>query len=802
MGADRRIAQRRSWRRLRPASSRAYLLGFLIPAAILVSLLPPTASAAAPGHLTVNTTQDKLGLSLGTCSLREAIAAVDSPGTSTGCGTASRTANTIQLAAGSYTVSIPPQGGDGNPTGDLNVTARAPLTIVGAGPSKTILSAGGLGDRALRVASGARVTLRGLRIKGGHPPGAAAGAPGLPDLSCTAGGAGGLGFSVKIAGDGGGILNLGRLVLDRVAVVGNSAGTGGAGGAGGDQSEASGCPGGGGGQGGSGGGIYNQGTLTLLDSTVRDNGAGPGGPAGGGGQSASGSGGQGGEGGSGGGGGGIYNQGTLSVTDSTIADNRAGSGGGGGAGNHVGVIVGRDGAGGQGASGGGVLNVGGSLTIENSTVAGNAGGAGGPGGGLTGSGGNGGDGGGIAVMSAAGQVLDATVADNGVGGGGPGGSPGGRQGVSGYGGGVFVLSSKAADMLGIKNTIVASSVGAGCVAVGGRGISDRGHDLSYPDKSCPGNHGNPRLGPLGSNGGPTSTIALGSGSAALNRVPRSAGCPSADQRGVRRPQGAGCDIGAYEVALPAISFGSPVSRASYERGSRVRAHFRCTERGSTRRIVSCRGTVARGQLLDTSRNGAHRFVVTAVDKAGHRIRRSVRYSVWQYINPLRRIAGLSPERIDMGVDYAGAGPLLAIGAARVTMATDTDKPPLCSGITCWPGGGVVVYQLLDGPFAGRYVYVAENITVTVRRGQVVQAGQRIAILHDASPNMETGWASGRLGQTLAIAQGHQCYCGDPGGWSSIEGRNFNQLLVRLGAPSGLLQPNPPNQAMPSGWPSW
>jgi hypothetical protein len=136
------------------------------------------------------------------------------------------------------------------------------------------------------------------------------------------------------------------------------------------------------------------------------------------------------------------------------------------------------------------------------------------------------------------------------------------------------------------------------------------------------------------------------------------------------------------------------------------------------------------------------------------------------------------------------------------MATDNDVPPLCSGITLWPGGGIVVYRLLDGPFAGKYVFVAENVTASVRRGQLVKAGQRIATLHDASPNMETGWGSGQLGQTLAIADGHQCTCGDPGGWSSIEGRNFNRLLVRLGAPSGLIQPNAPNQSMPRGWPTW
>ena len=36
------------------------------------------------------------------------------------------------------------------------------------------------------------------------------------------------------------------------------------------------------------------------------------------------------------------------------------------------------------------------------------------------------------------------------------------------------------------------------------------------------------------------------------------------------------------------------------------------------------------------------------------------------------MAGLTPRRIDLGVDYAGSGPLLALGNAVVTMATNSD----------------------------------------------------------------------------------------------------------------------------------
>ena len=172
-----------------------------------------------------------------------------------------------------------------------------------------------------------------------------------------------------------------------------------------------------------------------------------------------------------------------------------------------------------------------------------------------------------------------------------------------------------------------------------------------------------------------------------------------------------------------------------------------------------------------------------------------------YTDPLRAVRGLFPERIDMGVDYAGYGPLRAVGDAVVTFASNHDAGPLpCWGRTCWPGGGAVIYRLTDGPFVGKYVYAAENISVVVHRGQAVKAGQRVAVLHPGSPHLETGWASGKGPETLAIARHQQCSCGDPGGWSTVEGRDFDRLLVFVGAPSGYLQ-YVPLQTMPRRWPA-
>ena len=173
-----------------------------------------------------------------------------------------------------------------------------------------------------------------------------------------------------------------------------------------------------------------------------------------------------------------------------------------------------------------------------------------------------------------------------------------------------------------------------------------------------------------------------------------------------------------------------------------------------------------------------------------------------YVNPLAAVRGLQASRIDMGVDYSGSGPVRALGRGKVVLASEgLAGPENCWGKTCVPPpGDMIVYRLLDGPFAGKYVYVVENITIDVKAGQTVNAGQRLAILHPASPNLEMGWASGRGAQTLAAADRHQCACVDPGGWSSVEGRNFDALLVWLGAPGGYLTTIPPNQHMPRDWP--
>jgi autotransporter family porin len=100
----------------------------------------------------------------------------------------------------------------------------------------------------------------------------------------------------------------------------------------------------------------------------------------------------------------------------------------------------------------------------------------------------------------------------------------------------------------LQNTIVADGTPSNCSTVGP--ITDGGHNISWPDTTCPGLNVDPNLGPLANNGGPTQTMALPLGSPAVDGVPATgAGCPPTDQRGVLRPQGPSCDVGAFELQV-------------------------------------------------------------------------------------------------------------------------------------------------------------------------------------------------------------------------------------------------------------
>jgi hypothetical protein len=147
-----------------------------------------------------------------------------------------------------------------------------------------------------------------------------------------------------------------------------------------------------------------------------------------------------------------------------------------------------------------------------------------------------------------------------------------------------------------------------------------------------------------------------------------------------------------------------------------------------------------------------------------------------YRNPLRAIQGLLPERVDMGADFGGSGPIYAIGNAVVTNAT--------AGSAGWPGGGWITYRLTSGPGAGLQVFVAEDVTPAVQVGQQVTSGTVVANMFSGSAGIETGWAmpdgfsaESQLPEAGGVSGG--------GPFPTKIGLNFDSLLIALGVPAGF-----------------
>jgi hypothetical protein len=183
--------------------------------------------------------------------------------------------------------------------------------------------------------------------------------------------------------------------------------------------------------------------------------------------------------------------------------------------------------------GGGILSSD-SLVVSNSTVASNAAsGAATPGTGMTGSA----IGGGIDAKDVI--LTAATVAAN------TATASGDATATQGGGLSALTLTTKASILAGNH-----AASGQDCHV---STTTSHGHNLVlHPGGCLPSPAGSDitgqsaKLGRLKPNGGPTQTMAIPATSPAFNAIRRAA-CPvSFDQRGLHRPQGTRCDIGAYE----------------------------------------------------------------------------------------------------------------------------------------------------------------------------------------------------------------------------------------------------------------
>ena len=448
---------------------------------------------------------------------------------------------TLTISGSTLTGLVGGDGGDGG-SGSFGGTGQG----AGGGGGGAVMSAGTLTLTASTLTAS----------RGGHG-------------GTGGGGAGGGDHSGGGGGSGGGAmtnLNGGTLAIENSTVTQNRGGDGGAGGV-------ATVFGGGGGGGAAGSAVLNAsgGSLTIESSTIAANDSGLGNEGGDGTAGGSTAGSAGGGGGPGaGGGGGATAASAIGAGGSGPAGTGGGTngpstGGGGGAG------LGGAGGPGDGGGGGGFIasagGDGGGLAGDGGGGTGSSAGAGGGGGGIGGGGGGGYQpgatgggafGGGGATVTGGVTVAATPGTDGGGGGGGQGagvanpqplggaGSRGGGGVATGIGGTVSITSSILSDS-------AASGVGAqpdcrGTITAGGSGIVEDVTGCTRPGGDT--RSGDPGLSSAGlaNNGGPTQTIALTTGSQAINNGTNASGFIF-DQRGsgFSRVIGAGADVGAFEL---------------------------------------------------------------------------------------------------------------------------------------------------------------------------------------------------------------------------------------------------------------
>ena len=337
-----------------------------------------------------------------------------------------------------------------------------------------------------------------------------------------------------------------------------------------------------------GGGFFNSGILTVNNSTISGNTANNG------------------IGGSGSGsGGGIFNyNGTLSVSNSTISGNTAGFSGGGIENRGGTLTVNNSTLSGNTAGGGGGIHNGGTLTVNNSTLSGNTATLGG---GIY----NGG------TLTVNNSTLSGNTAYNGGSG-------------SNDGGGIYNSGTS-----NIANTIIANSTSGGDFA--GTAPNTNTNNLVEDGKVSGTTYawtvtGDPLLGPLQDNGGPTFTMALLTGSPAIGITPGT----GTDQRGINRTTS---DIGAY-------SFGIQVTNTSDNNS---------VGSGSLRAAINFANTTPGNDQISFNLTGASNYTITLNGTLG---------ALPDIIDATSVIFGSNSQPIGT----AGAVTIIGLGASSLTIS--------------------------------------------------------------------------------------------------------------------------------------
>ncbi len=144
-----------------------------------------------------------------------------------------------------------------------------------------------------------------------------------------------------------------------------------------------------------------------------------------------------------------------------------------------------------------------------------------------------------------------------------------------------------------------------------------------------------------------------------------------------------------------------------------------------------------------------------------------------YVNPL---PGFTKGRTDMGVDYSAkpGQSIKALGDAKILNI----RP------NWYAGQPYLSYELLSGPQRGKIVYVAEQISPTVRPGQTVRAGEQIGVYAQKGTGIETGFGT-KGWQTQA-----QATSGYSEGQQTAAGQAFQHFVDSIETPQGKVVKTP------------
>lgn len=126
---------------------------------------------------------------------------------------------------------------------------------------------------------------------------------------------------------------------------------------------------------------------------------------------------------------------------------------------------------------------------------------------------------------------------------------------------------------------------------------------------------------------------------------------------------------------------------------------------------------------------------------------------------------------DQGVDFTGPGPVKALGNGFVTRVQNSG-----SG---WPGeGAILVYELLDGPQRGKFVYIAEDFRPRpgLKVGDKIKAGSVIGLATGSgkAPGIEVGFAQNAHGTAYGTTKD-----GKAGGPTPVFGNAFRNFILTL-----------------------